>query len=296
MANASAPVPDMGGAMISPNAPPAGLLPPPMGRSPNGTYDPPATLPSSQQLPSSAVGGASMLPSASRSVKRPRPVKSCTECRKRKLKCDRNLPCAQCQKSHRQCKYAADHDSSALSDISDTEAGDLQRPPKRNCLPSVQGAPGAAMHLGPPFSSVQHGEANGASPIEALASRVDRLEHYVLAKSPYAVGLGGSLRLQLHPEMIRGLTVKAGAERTRFFGQGSVRVLINLVCVCSNPLPIRQLLSVHGADHISSMKPKNSLPITRQLKTSGMSCRHFQGFTSLFSMITSGFSRRCLST
>ncbi|EFX06233.1 c6 zinc finger domain containing protein [Grosmannia clavigera kw1407] len=40
-------------------------------------------------------------------VKRPRPVKSCTECRRRKLRCDRRCPCSQCQRSYRICKYGS---------------------------------------------------------------------------------------------------------------------------------------------------------------------------------------------
>lgn len=40
-------------------------------------------------------------------VKRPRPVKSCAECRRRKLRCDRRFPCSQCQRSYRVCKYGS---------------------------------------------------------------------------------------------------------------------------------------------------------------------------------------------
>lgn len=40
-------------------------------------------------------------------VKRPRPVKSCTECRRRKLRCDRRCPCSQCQRSYRVCRYGS---------------------------------------------------------------------------------------------------------------------------------------------------------------------------------------------
>lgn len=36
---------------------------------------------------------------ASEKPKRPRPVLSCLTCRRKKLKCDRSLPCNQCQKS-----------------------------------------------------------------------------------------------------------------------------------------------------------------------------------------------------
>nr|XP_036576431.1 zn2cys6 transcription factor [Colletotrichum truncatum]KAF6783169.1 zn2cys6 transcription factor [Colletotrichum truncatum] len=166
--------------------------------------------------------------SASRSVKRPRPVKSCTECRKRKLRCDRNLPCSQCQKSHRNCKYAAEHDSSMLSDGSDGELGDVQRPPKRNCVPANTTS---GSHPTEPASFVplRNGDSAGHSALEELTSRLDRLERQFMIKSPAGTEFSGAgQRLPLSPGTIRGLTVKRGALRTRFFGQNSVRVLLNL--------------------------------------------------------------------
>ena len=63
--------------------------------------------------PNSAQGGATnfVFDVANwhpKSVKRPRPVKSCTECRRRKLKCDRRCPCSQCQRSScRVCTYGS---------------------------------------------------------------------------------------------------------------------------------------------------------------------------------------------
>lgn len=50
--------------------------------------------------------------------KRPRPVMSCFECRRKKLKCDRLLPCHQCKKSGRtaRCAYAVQEDSLELED------------------------------------------------------------------------------------------------------------------------------------------------------------------------------------
>ncbi|KAL0941280.1 zn2cys6 transcription factor [Colletotrichum truncatum] len=160
--------------------------------------------------------------SASRSVKRPRPVKSCTECRKRKLRCDRNLPCSQCQKSHRNCKYAAEHDSSMLSDGSDGELGDVQRPPKRNCVPANTTS---GSHPTEPASFVplRNGDSAGHSALEELTSRLDRLERQFMIKSPAGTEFSGAgQRLPLSPGTIRGLTVKRGALRTRFFGQNSI--------------------------------------------------------------------------
>ncbi|KAK4068025.1 transcriptional regulator family: Fungal Specific TF [Trichoderma harzianum] len=41
-----------------------------------------------------------------RSVKRPKPVMACIECRKRKTRCDSHYPCLPCQRSNRPCKRA----------------------------------------------------------------------------------------------------------------------------------------------------------------------------------------------
>ncbi|KAL7783695.1 hypothetical protein V8C43DRAFT_309338 [Trichoderma afarasin] len=47
-----------------------------------------------------------------RSVKRPRSaVTSCTECRKRKIRCDGHYPCLTCQRTNRPCEFAPDQAS-----------------------------------------------------------------------------------------------------------------------------------------------------------------------------------------
>ena len=56
----------------------------------------------------SCVGYTSMSGEPDGTAKRPRPVLSCLECRRKKLKCDRLLPCQQCQKSGKAtlCAYS----------------------------------------------------------------------------------------------------------------------------------------------------------------------------------------------
>lgn len=172
-----------------------------------------------------------------RSVKRPRPVKSCTECRKRKLRCDRLCPCSQCQKSHRVCKYAAEHDSSIMSD-SDGEGADLSRPAKRNCLAPDQGIMRTnSTDQSMSTSVTRNGELASLSVVEDLATRLERLERQFLVRSPAGTEASGtrSQRAVASPVTIRGLTIKEGAARTRFFGQNSPRVMLNLVRL-SNPL------------------------------------------------------------
>lgn len=68
--------------------------------------------------------------------------------------------------------------------------------------------------------------------------RVDRLEKHVLARSPARTELS-SIKAQLAtaaPDTIRGLSVKRGVMRTRYFGQSSTRAMINLVSSCYSRL------------------------------------------------------------
>ncbi|KAK9801086.1 putative Zn(2)-C6 fungal-type domain-containing protein [Seiridium cardinale] len=156
---------------------------------------------------------------SARSVKRPRPVKSCIECRNRKLKCDRLCPCSQCQKSSRTCRYAADGDVNNLSEGSDVEAP--ERPPKKQCLTNIH-------EIAPKPRDRIVTVPNGL--LEDHGTRLDRLEKIVLSNAKSPMGRDYGLRappLASSSVTIRGLTVKGGL-RTRFFGQNSTRVLLNL--------------------------------------------------------------------
>ncbi|KAI0182063.1 fungal-specific transcription factor domain-containing protein [Hypoxylon sp. FL1284] len=152
----------------------------------------------------------------SRSVKRPRPVKSCLECRKRKLKCDRISPCSQCQKAQRACRYAAEGEAVSLSDGSDVEV--LERTVKRT-----------RPVTGQEFSQRS---ANYSAVLEDHAARLERLERKLERRpeSTSSVAEPGGTRPQLSAASsitMRGLSVKGGL-RTRFFGHNSTRVLVNL--------------------------------------------------------------------
>ena len=168
----------------------------------------------------------SQLQSQSRSVKRPRPVKSCTECRKRKLKCSRLCPCSQCQKSGRICRYAADNDSGNLSDGSDMETADTSRFLKRNWPLGESGVGGTA---GGELTPGRNGDPSGRALLEELTGRMEKLERHLLGTQPRERDWGAPETIAAYPETIRGLTIKEGAMRTRFFGQSSSRVLLNLV-------------------------------------------------------------------
>lgn len=158
----------------------------------------------------------------SRSVKRPRPVKSCLECRKRKLRCDRGSPCSQCQKAQRACRYAAEGEVVSLSDDgSDVETP--ERTVKRNrsavtVLPNSQ------------ETAVQKsGDPGYAAVLEEHAVRLERLEHQMLSRTSSIAESSNApaQRPTASSLTVRGLTVKGGL-RSRFFGQMSTRVLVNL--------------------------------------------------------------------
>ena len=165
-----------------------------------------------------------------RSVKRPRPVKSCTECRKRKLRCDRLCPCLQCQKSSRACRYAADYDSANLSDGSEPDLENA-RPTKRVFGSSTDSTalPGAEAMQVTGRREAERPPSVGMGFIEELAVRMDRLEKQMMS--------GGSSYTRLYEKSlipktgsgIRGMSVKRAGHRTRLFGQISARVLSNLV-------------------------------------------------------------------
>ncbi|KAK3941743.1 hypothetical protein QBC46DRAFT_258061 [Diplogelasinospora grovesii] len=177
-----------------------------------------------------------------KSVKRPRPVKSCIECRKRKLKCDRLLPCSQCQKSRRFCKYAAESEAGNASDGSGGEVDVEGQPPmKRPQRPQIHPYPGAV-----PAAQRMTPVVNGTAEFPALRAcaegmdettlaRLERLErlvteHMSVSPSPLSQhqhGYSPNYRVAASPITLRGLSVK-GALRTRFFGQNSAKVLINL--------------------------------------------------------------------
>lgn len=91
--------------------------------------------------------------------KRPRPVLSCLECRRKKLKCDRLLPCQQCLKGGRShlCHYAEGQDPELRSAVS--AAGDQNAKKPRIQLSN--------------FTPASNGDTHG---FDDLQDRVRKLE------------------------------------------------------------------------------------------------------------------------
>lgn len=177
---------------------------------------------------------------AGKAVKRPRPVKSCNSCRQRKLRCDRMCPCSQCLKSNRPCKYANENETAPGSEGSDIETS--PRPAKRQHRPPLAymdaPTPQPQSSMGSVGTAVPNEQPRPASSsvMEQFGARLDRLERIVLNNNtPGPSDWSGLLRVPYTPygtvtgapTTIRSLSVK-GNLRTRFFGQNSTRVLLNL--------------------------------------------------------------------
>lgn len=79
------------------------------------------------------------------------------------------------------------------------------------------------------YAPVRNGESMASPSLEELALRMERLEKHLAARSP-AVSEASAGKIMAGPiDTIRGVTVKQGAFRTRYHGQNSPRVLLNLV-------------------------------------------------------------------
>ncbi|KAK0741832.1 fungal-specific transcription factor domain-containing protein [Apiosordaria backusii] len=148
-------------------------------------------LPRTPSVTSSTVLDPAAQP---KSVKRPRPVKSCVECRKRKLKCDRVTPCSQCQKSRRPCRYT-DQENGAGSDGSDGESA--ERPVKRpqHLASATDG------EYPRPFSHY-----NGMEPyqkhqigMDEMAARLERLERIITEKASPTYPYRHSMAIRSRP-------------------------------------------------------------------------------------------------
>jgi hypothetical protein len=118
--------------------------------------------------------------------KRPRPVLSCIECRKKKLKCDRLLPCTQCTRGNRisQCLYQSWDDSQTqprvASEESESEIGSIRKK-VRGVEPNIPLAPRDS--ASDQFSAPLNGQNEKSGLLEDLQSRVEKLERLLSAYS-----------------------------------------------------------------------------------------------------------------
>ena len=131
------------------------------------------------------------------SLKRPRPVISCCECRRKKLKCSRTHPCQQCLKVGKAdvCSFQAGQEPEHPK-----VAGSVEPSEKRSRMGSPLGANGLsrvdqhATRTGPassPAASIPSIRQAGMGLIEQLQQRIANLENAV-GVPRRNIGLNGS--------------------------------------------------------------------------------------------------------
>ena len=169
--------------------------------------------------------------------KRPRPVLSCLECRRKKLKCSRTLPCIQCTKASRSthCSYNEypSHiaSSAAAQDISQVEEGDRARKTVRGRVSEQRKrtkslSPGSNTN---PTSSPRLGV------IEDLQNRVEKLEnqlkgHATNINHVWDDGSDDEYRAKRYNVSSRGI-IRLKDSTTRYHGQNQKVALLIHVCL-----------------------------------------------------------------
>ncbi|RMJ10172.1 hypothetical protein CDV36_010224 [Fusarium kuroshium] len=173
-----------------------------------------------------ASGGTSVpAPVAKPEKKRRRPALSCEQCRRRKIRCDRSLPCVNCIKAKiSPCTYAPTHiPASRARRTAAGQAGGGDVPARSAPVTSAQGhSPTTNARPGRSPSSVQSstmGSASGASTVDALAARVRELEQK-LAETCHITHPAEDKLVEPEPrEEEEPAPMKGTVSKTRFFGQ-----------------------------------------------------------------------------
>jgi Fungal Zn(2)-Cys(6) binuclear cluster domain len=196
--------------------------------------------------------------------KRHRPALSCVQCRRRKVKCDRKLPCSQCsQYNNAACAYddpevvaaRGKSDNQILHDSSTTLGSDQgyghrnQRQPIVFNTPLTTGLPN--LHSRSPTTSVpwssaplaehaqsEHNESERSiavgtphpdASIQELRDRVQKLEAIISSSSNY----GPQPENDSHLSSTNIPKLRGNIEKTRFFGMNHWMNTYDEVCTSS---------------------------------------------------------------
>lgn len=203
-----------------------------------------AAIQSLTAIPPSPEPGEAAGPSASSDPqaaakpekKRRRPALSCEQCRRRKIRCDRGLPCVNCVKSKiTPCTYAPIHvpasrTKKAVNPVHDAGADRssqiFPRPPQGTLLEYTKPPPSEHIRPGPQpsFGSITSpsiqgstvGSTSDGSTVEALRARVRQLEEQLA--NDLHISRNTDDRFEPHKED-ESAPMKGTISKTRFFGQ-----------------------------------------------------------------------------
>ncbi|KAH6952686.1 fungal-specific transcription factor domain-containing protein [Fusarium avenaceum] len=172
------------------------------------------------------VGGGTVLSAAKTEKKRRRPALSCEQCRRRKIRCDRSLPCVNCVKSKiSPCTYAPTHVPASRARKATNHAvgaDSTSHVPARSAAvdltrkQSLSDTSARQTSSSIPSSTV--GSNSGASTVDALAARVKELEQK-LAESCYITQPAEGKLWQDEDHQEDEAPMKGTVSKTRFFGQ-----------------------------------------------------------------------------
>jgi hypothetical protein len=168
--------------------------------------------------------------------KRPRPVLSCLECRRKKLKCSRTLPCIQCTKASRatHCSYneypSGITPSEAAQDISHTEGGRVRKIVRGTVSEQRQNP--ECLSPGPNTNLTS---APKLGIIEDLQNRVEKLENQLKGHATTMNHLRGDgsddeYRAKRYNVSSRGI-IHLKDSSTRYHGQNQKAALLIHVCL-----------------------------------------------------------------
>lgn len=172
--------------------------------------------------------------------KRPRPVLSCVECRRKKLKCDRLLPCEQCRKAYQsaQCTYTTrpglQSQNAHQTDNSRPEGGQMGRESAEHTESPAASHEIASSSLPADDTTPTRIVKKKVGVIEDLQSRVHHLERLLLNdQSRFSVSAlehGGNLVEQNNHSSLKNpgvLSVKGS--RSRYHGLNHKMTLLHQV-------------------------------------------------------------------
>ncbi|PYI08787.1 hypothetical protein BO78DRAFT_427886 [Aspergillus sclerotiicarbonarius CBS 121057] len=153
---------------------------------------------------------------SSATPKRRRPALACEECRQRKIRCDRESPCAHCTRFKRVCKYSTStrketprHDRTI--DLSTSRSQSPPEAPSHNTV-EVRAIAREPSHG---FADTHEELSHPTPSIEALKNRIQQLEQ----KLSEALSLQTESRSHQLPTVASEPTAINGAfSKTRFFG------------------------------------------------------------------------------
>lgn len=173
--------------------------------------------------------------------KRRRPALSCVQCRRRKIKCDRNFPCGQCEqsKSATACFYSPDdapspavhpadavNVSPASSSSRITGLGSLERA-SNSALLKVAGSPATRRSSCSSPGTVSELSLQGAHPestVQDPKGRIHKPDQLSGTVGRLAENSGNALSLPETAPSIRG-----SLSKSRFFGQSHWMTILEQV-------------------------------------------------------------------